>query len=150
MPSVPVVDASVVVDWIAPDADPHGPAARCLHRLAKADAVVLAPPLLCQEVANALLTGVRRGRWDGVAADAAISLLRAMPVRIEHQESDLDQAWELARRFDQHPIYDMVYVAMARRAGESFITADTRLIARLASLDIAGAPDDWSPGETVG
>ena len=140
---MPVVDASVVVDWIAPDADVNGPAAQCLHRLAEAGASVVAPPLLRQEVANALLTGVRRGRWDGVAADAAYSLLRTMPVRVDHEPSDLDQAWELSRRFDQHPVYDMVYVAMARRLGEPFVTADSRLIARLAHLDLAVAPEDW-------
>jgi predicted nucleic acid-binding protein len=145
---VPIVDASVVVDWIAPDADAEGPAAQCLRRLAEAETVIAAPPLLRQEVANALLSGVRRGRWDGVAADAAFSLLRTMPVRIDNEPSDLDQAWELSRRFDQHPIYDMVYVAMARRIGEPLVTADTRLIARLAQLDLAVAPEDWFPNDT--
>jgi hypothetical protein len=33
-PLMPVVDASVVVDWVAPHADPHGPAGLALQELA--------------------------------------------------------------------------------------------------------------------
>jgi predicted nucleic acid-binding protein len=140
---VPVVDASVVVDWVAPDADLDGPAAHCLRRLVETEARVLAPALLREEVANALLTGVRRGRWDGAAADSAFAMLRTMPVRIDREPSDLDQAWNLSRRFDEHPIYDMIYVAVAQRSGERLITADTRLIGRLALLGLAVSPQDW-------
>jgi len=43
---MPVVDASVVVDWVAPAVDPAGPAARFLARLADADEPLLAPRLL--------------------------------------------------------------------------------------------------------
>lgn len=142
---MPVVDASLVVDWVAPDADVNGPAARCLRRMAKTDVVLLAPPLLREEVANALLTGVRRGRWDGAAADVAFSLLREMPVRIEHEASDLDRAWDLSRRYDEHPVYGMVYVAMAQRVGEPIVTADARLIARVELMKVAVSPEDWAP-----
>ena len=31
--------------------------------------------LLWLETSNALLTGIRRGRWDGAGADAAVALL---------------------------------------------------------------------------
>jgi len=147
---VPVVDASVVVDWVAPDADVDGPAARCLRRLVETEARVLAPRLLREEVANALLTGVRRGRWDGAAADSAYSLLRTMPVQIDQAPSDLDQAWHLSRRFDEHPIYDMVYVAVAQRSGERLITADTRLIDRLALLELAVSPGHWLADQSSG
>jgi len=56
---VPVVDPSVVVDWVAPNADPGLPALAALARLAADDAELLAPRLLMEEVSNALLTGVR-------------------------------------------------------------------------------------------
>jgi hypothetical protein len=94
---------------------------------------------------GATAAGVRRGRWDGAAADAAFSLLCTMPVRIDHETADLDQAWELSRRFDQHRIRDMVYVAVAMRADEPLVTADSRLIARLTQLSIAVSPEDWAP-----
>jgi hypothetical protein len=38
-----------------------------------------APVLLPSEVMNALITGVRRGRWDGHAADIAGSFVGTLP-----------------------------------------------------------------------
>jgi len=130
-PSVPVVDASVVVDWVAPDADPAGPARRFLAKVAGQGTTIQAPRLLLEEVANALLTGVRRNRWTGAEADQAFDLLRDLPVSLSDDRADLDRAWELSRRYDEHPIYDMVYVALADRLHERLVTADDRLRARL-------------------
>jgi hypothetical protein len=47
---------------------------------------------------------------------------------------DLDRAWELSRRYDHHPVYDMVYVALAERLGRRLVTADGHLQRRLAML----------------
>jgi len=44
-------------------------------------------------------------------------------VRIVDDERDLGRAWDLARRYDDHPIYDMVYVAVAERRGAVLVTA---------------------------
>jgi predicted nucleic acid-binding protein len=129
---VPVVDASVVVDWVAPDADPQGPARRFLDELVRRQAAIQAPRLLMEEVANALLTGVRRNRWTGGEADDAFDLLSALPVGLVDNSADLRGAWELSRRYDEHPVYDMVYVALADRLAQEFVTADARLLARLA------------------
>ena len=138
---MPVVDASVVVDWVTPDADPELPALAALERLASDDAELLAPRLLMEEVANALLTGVRRERWSGADADKARGLLRELPVRLVDERRDLDRAWNLARRYDNHPVYDMLYVALAERVRTQLITADGRLLARLASTNLVIAPD---------
>jgi predicted nucleic acid-binding protein len=139
---VPVVDASVVVDWVAPDADPKGPARRLLGQLVAAGATVIAPRLLREEVANALLSGVRRQRWDGIAADAAFELLTRMPVSYVDGPEDLRQAWELARRYDEHPIYDLVYVAVAERLEDRLTTADQRLLTRLGGRPSVVALED--------
>jgi predicted nucleic acid-binding protein len=143
---VPVVDASVVVDWVAPDADPAGPAAEFLRRLHGAGAEVLGPRLLVQEVANALLTGVRRGRWSGAKADRAARHLWAMPWRVWEPEGIVPDAWELSRRYDSHPVYDMVYLATARSAGTTLVTADERLVAVLGSDHRVVGPHAWTPG----
>lgn len=137
---MPVVDASVVVDWVAPDVDPSGAAHRLLSRLAAAGAPLFAPRLLPEEVGNALLTGVRRGRWDGVAADRSFALLARLPVRLADVAGDLSRAWDLSRRYDEHPIYDMVYVALAERLDEELFTADERLRSRVESLGFVRAP----------
>jgi len=138
---VPVVDASLVVDWVAPGADPASPAIAALHRFASEGAELLAPRLVLEEVANALLTGVRRQRWDGVAADVALRLLRELPVRLVDDRRDLDRAWELARRHDNHPIYDMVYAALAERRRTTLVTADGALRRRLAGFDWVVGPE---------
>lgn len=128
---MPVVDASVVVDWVAPDTDPGGPALTLLGRLTEAEDLVFAPRLLWEEVANALLTGVRRRRWDGLAADRSFTSLRTMPVRLADVPADLDRAWDLSRRYDEHPVYDLVYVALAERLGQRLLTADSALVTRV-------------------
>jgi predicted nucleic acid-binding protein len=139
---VPVVDASVVVDWVAPDVDPDAPAMAALTHLASAGAELLAPRLLFEEVSNALLTGVRKGRWDGPSADSAQALLLELPVRLVDDPRDLRRAWDLARRYDNHPIYDLLYVALAERRGTRLITADAALRARLAGIDLLVAPEE--------
>ena len=138
---MPVVDASVVVDWVAPDADPALPALAALERLAAEEAELLAPRLLIEEVSNALLTGVRRGRWGGAAADKARGLLRELPVRLVDEQRDSDRAWDLARRYDNHPVYDLLYVALAERRRTQLITADSTLRQRLAELDWLVTPE---------
>ena len=133
--AVPVVDASVVVDWVAPEVDPSGPARRLLQQLAADGDRVIVPRLLREEVANALVTGIRRGRWSGAAADESYQLLRALPVMVLDEAADLDRAFELSRRFDEHPVYDLIYVALAERLGELLITADATLRRRLVGFD---------------
>jgi predicted nucleic acid-binding protein len=132
---VPVVDASVVVDWVAPDADPELPALAVLARFAADDVELFAPQLMVEEVSNALLTGVRRRRWSGAAADTAHTLLGDLPVRLVDEPRDLARAWDLARRYDNHPIYDLLYVALAERRRTQLVTADVRLRQRLVGLD---------------
>lgn len=139
---MPVVDASVVVDWVAPGADPELPAVALLGQLAAEDAELLGPRLMVEEVSNALLTGIRRGRWSGAAADGAQGLLRQLPIRLVDEPRDLGRAWDLARRYDAHPIYDMLYVALAERHGTQLITSDEELRRLLGAFDWIVAPAD--------
>lgn len=132
--NVPVVDASVVVDWVAPDVDPSAASPALLRRLAATDDQLFAPRLLIEEVSNALLSGIRRSRWTGAEADRAQALIRRLPVRLVDTAADFDRAWDLARRYDNHPIYDMLYVALAERLRIPLITADDSLRTRLAGF----------------
>lgn len=140
---MPVIDASVVVDWVAPDADPGLPSIAALDRIASGGDDLLAPRLLIEEVSNALLTGVRRGRWSGAAADTARAVLRELPVRLVDEPRDLDRAWDLARRHDNHGIYDLVYVALAERRRTVLVTADARLRAALVGVDWLVGPEQY-------
>jgi predicted nucleic acid-binding protein len=131
---VPVVDASVVLEVLAPDVAADSPAIELMEDLASAGQEVAAPGLLWLEVANALLTGIRRGRWDGALADAAAARLGRLDVREADTPADRARAFELARRYDNWPVYDMVYVALAERLGTDLYTADEKLRGRLAHL----------------
>jgi predicted nucleic acid-binding protein len=143
---MPVVDASVVVDWVAPGADRTSPALAALARLAARDEELLAPRLLMEEVSNALLTGVRRRRWSGAAADAAQRVLRDLPVRLADQPRDLERAWDLARRYDNRSIYDLLYVALAERRHTQLVTADAALRSALADIDWLVSPEQAADG----
>jgi predicted nucleic acid-binding protein len=131
---MPVVDASVVVDLVAPDVRRNSPVRDLLAHWGDEAIEVLAPGLLWLETANALLAGIRRGRWSGAEADGAAALLDRMPLRRVDDGRDCSRAFELARRYDNWPVYDMVYVAVAERTGHDFVTADEKLQARLAHL----------------
>ncbi len=131
---MPVVDASVVVDLLDPGLGADTPARVLVGELAAAGADLAAPALMWLEASNVLLTGIRRGRWDGAAADAAFALLGRLPVRSAGIPADLDRAFELARRYDNWLVYDFIYVALAERLGTELYTADDRLRARLAHL----------------
>ena len=112
-----------------------------LRRLGDEGAEILAPRLLLEEVANALLTGIRRRRWDGAAAEDSFATLLRLPVRLVDTTADLERAWDLARRHDDHPVHDMLYVAVAERTGHLLITADGTLQRRLHALDWVVPPD---------
>jgi predicted nucleic acid-binding protein len=131
---MPVVDASVVVDLLDPQTGAGAPAHVLMAKLANSAVDLVAPSLLWLEVSNVLLTGIRRGRWDGGLADSGFARCAQLPIRIADHPADRDRAFELARRYDNWPVYDMVYVALAERLGTQFYTADERLRARLAHL----------------
>lgn len=107
---------------------------RTLQRLTREPDAVIAPELLFVECASALAAGVRRHRWSGAAADTAYGLLMRLPVRAVNDRRHLERAWELSRRYDNHPVYDMLYAATAEAAGTVLITADETLLHRLGRL----------------
>lgn len=130
----------MIVEIIVPGIPIDESAARTLGQLAADGARFVSPGLLPLEVRNVLLTGIRRGRWDGVLADQAEANLADLPVEIIDDARDGARAWELARRYDNHPVYDMVYVALAERLAARLLTQDQRLLRRLAGLDWVVSP----------
>jgi predicted nucleic acid-binding protein len=137
---MPVVDASVVVDWISPSVDVRSAAVLGLRRLLNERAELTVPDLLFAEVGNALLTGIRRRRWSGSAADNAFAALHQLPLHVVTDTRDVTRAWDLARRYDDHPFYDMMYVAVAERMKTQLITGDDALRRRVMLPWVVG-PD---------
>jgi predicted nucleic acid-binding protein len=136
---MPVVDASVVVDWVAPGVAPQAPGWTCLRHLVDRRADLAAPAVLHDEVGEALLAGVRRGRWSGTAADRAFAALRRLPLRLEGGATLTDRAWELARHHD-HALVSLLYVALAEQEKTELVTADASLRRSLSSVARIVAP----------
>ena len=141
MSAIAVLDASVVIDVVAPNVSLSAPALRTLRRLSSEGTELIAPRLLLSECSNALLSGVKRSKWTGAAADIAYTQLIRLPFKLADDATHMDRAWELSRRYDNHPIYDMIYVAVAERAHGTLITADATLRQRLAHFSWVVAPD---------
>jgi predicted nucleic acid-binding protein len=130
---VKVIDACVVFDFIAPVPEPSA-ARDFLVDETSAGSLLVAPGLMWLEVCNTLLTWVRRRRWTGTEADEAAADLMQLPVQRLDSPADVTRAYELARRYDNWPAYDMVYVALAERLGAELYTTDLKLSKRLAHL----------------
>ncbi len=107
---------------------------KTLHGLTRRNEEVMAPELLYVECANALVAGVRRNRWTGSEADAAYRILMRLPVRSVDDRRYVERAWEFSRRYDNHPVYDMLYAATAEALRTFLITADETLLKRLGHL----------------
>jgi len=117
-----VLDASAVVRIIegTPQAAAMGEA------LAAAD-LVLAPELMLTEVANALWRLQRAGQLE--EADVQQRFERAVAL-VDHIEPDRTlqaEALALATHLD-HPVYDCLYLVLARREVAALLSADQRLL----------------------
>ena len=114
-----VIDASVVVPWIVPEAT-----SEAASRLRGRD--LLAPDLLFSEVANALWKKIRRGELSIEEAEAVAHLLAAVPLVMRTARELLPRAVRLAAELD-HPAYDCIFLALAEAADGTLVTDDRRL-----------------------
>lgn len=124
MAGVFVVDASVVVEFLAPGRLGES-ADRFIGGLAWPSPLeLLAPDLLLLEVANALRKLALMRSISDVAADKAVSRLSELGIAIVAPAPLLADAWALRNQFT---IYDALYVALAQNLGIPLVTADVRL-----------------------
>lgn len=95
--------------------------------------LVLAPTLFHSEVANTLWKYVRAGLLE---QDAAVMLYEEAIALVDVFEADEDFAIEalVSASRHNHPVYDMIYLALATRRGCQILTADKKLKALAASL----------------
>ena len=116
-----VFDASVVVRPFLPVEG----AERAL--LATRRFAMVAPSLLLVEAANAFWKYVRRGIAPLEDCQAALRHLSGY-ADLRPDMGLYDDALELAARLE-HPVYDCLYLALARREAYPLISADRRLLA---------------------
>lgn len=120
-----VIDASVAIKWVAPEAlSEHAVALLEGPRLA-------APDLLVAECANILWKKVARSEMQGDAAIVAAEAIERVEIELVPMRLLLAESLKLALELD-HPAYDCLYLALALARDCRFVTADGRLVNKLA------------------
>lgn len=120
-----VVDASIAIKWVVEEEGT--PAALKLRRGAR----LLAPDLLVPECANILWKKVQRKELSGDEALIAARLIQSAELELLPTRSLLGSATSLAIELE-HPAYDCIYLALAAAINCQFVTADERLLRKLA------------------
>jgi predicted nucleic acid-binding protein len=126
-----VVDASIAVKWVV--AEDGSPEALALQE----EQSFAAPDLLAAEVGNVIWKKTRRGELTLAEASLAARTFATADVIFHPSLPMLDEAVRLAFELG-HPAYDCFYLVLARELGTQLVTADTRLLARLAA---SGRPE---------
>ena len=121
-----VVDASVAIKWFVPE-DGHEAA----RALLKPGMLLCAPDLIISETCN---IGWKKARLGDMVPDD----VRALAASLHRSFDELVSGGRLsARAVDiamalDHPVYDAFYVALAERRSVPLITADGKLVSRVA------------------
>jgi predicted nucleic acid-binding protein len=116
---MPVLDASVVVEFLSP-----GKHAEAAEARIREERVLWAPELLDAEVGSALRGVVRRKTMDAEQAVEALGELRKLPIHRVSHERLAQFAWLLR---DNVSFYDGLYVALAQLLDKPLLTFDARL-----------------------
>jgi len=116
-----VLDASAAVRLILGD-----PAAAALAQPIGEAALVLAPELMLTEVANTLWKLRRADQLNTLDPQQLLADARDLVDRVEPDRHLQAEALALACHLN-HPVYDCLYLALARREAASLISTDRRL-----------------------
>jgi len=124
-----VLDASAAVNLVMRT----GRAPAIITQLERSS-LVLAPTLFHSEIGNTLWKYVRTG---GLDRDTALDRYEEAAGLIDSFEPDdqlATEALSAAIRYG-HPVYDLLYVVLARRYGCKVITEDGKLAALIREID---------------
>ena len=124
--AVCVLDASVVLRLITCDPFTQDPMSASWAEQLQQASLVLCPELMLTEVANGLWKLQRAGKLGGIDPQLLLVDARDLVDRIEPDRHLQVEALALACHFN-HPVYDCVYLALARREAAILLTADQRL-----------------------
>lgn len=121
-----VVDSCVAVKWVVREEDSD----KAIELLSR-DLPLIAPDFVLMEIANALWKNVKRGLLAADGATARLADVRGFFNKLVPTPELVMEAFALGDAIDV-PVYDCAYVVAARRAGARLVTADSKLIAKLA------------------
>ena len=133
--SEPVVDCSTTAAWVLAD-EQSGAADLVLDEVVDRGALV--PAHWWLEIRNVLLRAERLGRIVPEDTAAALSLLKDLPIRLDHAPHDA-RVMRLARTCGL-TAYDAVYLELALRDRRSLATLDRKLAraARSVGVEVIG------------
>jgi predicted nucleic acid-binding protein len=120
-----VIDSSVVAKWVLPETD-SAQAQRVFTEVSSSGSHLIVLDLVLPEVANAIWKRLHRGLITMAEARAFLDILLRMPVELQPAAALLPQALEIASQHDR-PVYDSLFVALARSLGVKGVTADEHL-----------------------
>lgn len=114
-----LIDVSVVVKWIVPEAD---------SALASSwqGVPLAAPDFLVVELANSLWKKVQQGQASPEQALAGLVEVRSLIDLVPVSGLEL-RALEIGLALN-HPVYDCFYLALAETLETRIVTADTRMV----------------------
>jgi predicted nucleic acid-binding protein len=126
-----VVDASVALKWylIEDGADQA-------RQILADDDTLVAPELVVAEVCNAAWLAGRRGEVSAAQQAAIAQDITRVFDRLEGLARHASRAAAIARELD-HPVYDCFYLALSEALDAPLVTADGRLLARVAGTPFA-------------
>lgn len=116
-----VLDASAAVRLTLSDAAASG-----LAESIRTASLVLAPELMLTEVANTLWKLQRADQLAGLNPQQLLLDARELVDRVEPDRHLQAEALALACHLN-HPVYDCLYLALARREAATLVSADRRL-----------------------
>lgn len=127
-----VVDASVAVKWVLNE--PSSDAAERLYVESHvAQRPLVAPPLLPNEVTNAIYRRLHRQLITEVEADEAVARFADLDVRLLAPSGLTQAAYAFAKRHQLGAIYDSLYVVLAHHVDAVLWTDDRRLLNAVGS-----------------
>jgi predicted nucleic acid-binding protein len=120
-----VIDASVVIKWVVPEADTEQ--ALELWNVRQ----LCAPDLIYAECANVLWKKYQRNEHTIEENQVAAKIITHADIESVASRTLIESAVSIAMQLN-HPAYDCLYIALALERAGALVTADTRLLNKLA------------------
>jgi predicted nucleic acid-binding protein len=127
-----VIDSCVCVKWVIQEEYSQN-----AIELLSSGLELVAPDMVLVETANALWKTVKRGLLSAEGAEARLTDLPRFFNKLLPTPDLVTEAFALGHAIDV-PVYDCVYVVAGRRTGVPIVTADRKLMAKLAGTADAG------------
>jgi predicted nucleic acid-binding protein len=121
------LDASVLVQWLLPEAHSAEVASLLMTTLTRRDTIV-APPLLPFEIANSLRKRVVRNLLPAPDAERLLQRFDTLPISLRTPNRLHHRALETAKDYGLPAVYDGCYIVLAHHLGCDFWTDDQRLL----------------------